>query len=56
MRKKLLKSGNSLAVVIPPTYLELAGVNTEEYKNYSFDVSVDTATKSIIIKDFQKDK
>ena len=51
MRKKLLKSGNSLGVVLPPAYLELMGVNTKEYKNYSFDVSVDTAEKSIILKD-----
>lgn len=55
MRKKLLKSGNSLAVVIPPAFLELMGINTEEYKQYSFDVSADTATKSIIIKDFKKE-
>lgn len=56
MRKKLLKSGNSLGVVLPPAYLELMGVNTKEYKNYSFDVSVDTAEKSIILKDFKEDK
>ncbi len=56
MRKKLLKSGNSLGVVIPPAYLELMDVNTKDYKNYSFDVSVDTAKKAIIIKDFQKNK
>ena len=55
MRKKLLKSGNSLGVVLPPAYLELMGINTKEYKNYSFDVSVDTAEKSIILKDFQED-
>ena len=56
MRKKLLKSGNSLGVVLPPAYLELMGVNTKEYKKYSFDVSVDTAEKSIILKDFKEDK
>lgn len=56
MRKKLLKSGNSLAVVIPPTYLELIGINTNHYKNYSFDVSLDTSDKSIKISDVKEDK
>ncbi len=53
MRKKLLKSGNSLVVVIPPIYLGLMGVDTNDYKKYTFDVSVDTAKKEIIIKDFK---
>ena len=48
--KKLLKSGNSLAVVIPPSYLEFIGVDKKRYKDYNFNISVDAVKKRIIIE------
>lgn len=51
MRKKLTKSGNSIAMVIPPTYLEVLGVPKEQYKNYDFELSIDGKNQQIIIHD-----
>lgn len=50
MKKRILKNGNSYAVIIPVAYLEILGINKESYKNYSVDITPDFENRSIIIK------
>lgn len=55
MRKKILKNGNSYAVILPVGYLELLGIDKNEYKNFTVDVVADYSNRQVILKDVQND-
>lgn len=50
MKKKILKNGNSYAVIIPVAYLELLGIEKEKYKDFDVEITPDYQNQSIVIK------
>jgi len=54
MRKRILKNGNSYAVILPVAYLELLGIDKDKYKDYTVEIMQDFANRCIVIKDGQK--
>lgn len=49
MKKRILKNGNSYAVILPVAYLELLGIEKDTYKNYLVDIVPDYDKKAVII-------
>lgn len=55
MRKKILKNGNSYAVILPVAYLELLGINKDSYKDFTVDIIPDYNNRCVVIKDAIKE-